>query len=194
MSTQIQPSNVQTSQYLLKLMTNSILSTMQLFGFDIKSNEKEHKIQFNVNLFTRPNQKAFDVIVHFLLCQIDPDRGEKAFSQIWPILLKEQQKEFKDVIFNWLLELSQKSSGKQEKTSSINQLVQQYQNVLHLIRFPMITKSLLMTPGGIKICELLFALCQYALIINLAKLSKKTKIFFKFSNFFLFFSKLKIIN
>lgn len=187
MSSQNQAPYVQTSQYLLKLMTNSILSTIQVCGFDTKSNEKEHKIQFNASLFTRPNQKAFDVIVHFLLCQIDPDRGEKSFAQIWPIVLKEQQKEFKDVIFNWLLELSQKSTGKQEKLQQNNQLVQQYQNVLHLIRFPIITKSLLMTPGGIKICELLFALCQYALIINLARLSKQKCKIKKKKKFILFF-------
>ncbi|CAF0987936.1 unnamed protein product [Brachionus calyciflorus] len=176
MSLQSQAPNAQTSQYLLKLMTNSILSTIQICGFDIKSNEKEHKIQFNWSLFTRPNQKAFDVIVHFLLCQIDPEKAEKVFNQIWPVILKEQQKEFKDVVLNWLLEISQKSNSKLDKQNQPNQIIQQYQYVLHLIRFPIITKSLLMTPGGIKICELLFALCQYALIVNLARLIESNKL------------------
>jgi hypothetical protein len=171
MSLQNQALSAQTSQYLVKSMTNSILTTIQVFGFDVKANEKEHKIQFNTSLFVRPNQKAFDVIIHFLFCQIDPDRGEKAFNQIWPIVLKEQQKEFKEVILNWLTEIAQKSSAKQDKSQTSNQLVQQYQNVLQLIRFPLITKSLLTTPGGVKIVELFFALCQYALVINLARLS-----------------------
>lgn len=171
MSIQTQASSVQTPQYQLKLMTNSVLTTIQLFGFNIKSNEREYKIQFNSNMFFRPNQKAFEVIVHFLLCQIDPDKAEKFFSQCWPIVLKEQNKEFKDVVFNWLLEITQKTSNKQEKSSQNFQLIQQYQSLLNFIRFPIITKSLLMTPGGLKICELFFALSQYALIVSLARLS-----------------------
>lgn len=173
-----QPSNVQTTQYQLKLMTNSVLTTIQLFGLNLKSNEKDYKIQFNSTMFNRPNQKAFEVIVHFLLCQIDPEKAEKVFSQCWPIILKEQNKEFKDGVFNWLLEIAQKSPNnyKQEKNNQTSQLIQQYQNLLNFIRFPIITKSLLMTPGGLKVCELLFALSQYALIINLARLSNILKI------------------
>lgn len=167
-----QSSSVQTSQYQLKLMTNSVLTTIQLFGFNIKSNEKDYKTQFNSNMFFRPNQKAFEIIVHFLLCQIDPDKAEKVFSQCWPIVLKEQNKEFKDVVFNWLLEITQKTSNKHEKNYPSYQLIQQYQSLLNFIRFPIITKSLLMTPGGLKICELFFALSQYALIVSLARLSK----------------------
>ncbi|RMZ98139.1 HAUS augmin-like complex subunit 6, partial [Brachionus plicatilis] len=169
-------SSVQASQYQLKLMTNSVLTTIQLFGFNIKSNEKEFKLQFNSNMFSRPNQKAFEVIVHFLLRQIDPDKAEKVFSQCWPIVLKEQNKEFKDVVFNWLLEITQKTTSKHEKQFPSHQLILQYQHLLSFIRFPIITKSLLMTPGGLKVCELFFALSQYTLIINLARLIENNKL------------------
>lgn len=150
----------QTSQYLIKLMTNGVLSTIQLCGFDLQANEKQHKIQFNLNLFSKPNLKAFEVIVHFLLCQLDPERAEKVFAQCWPVLMKEQQKDFRDAIFNWLVELTTKNTNniKQlpQQQTQVSQLQQQYQSLLQFIRFPIVSKSLLLTPGNLKICELLF--------------------------------------
>ncbi len=179
------------TQNLIKLMTNSVLSTVQLFGFDLQSTEKLSKCAFNSSAFSKPNQKAFELIVHCLLCQLDSEKAQRVFSQCWPPILKEQQKEFKDAIYYWLLEISnaskQQSSSKNLPTSNTNSssgvLPLQYQSFIQNIKFPIVTKSLLLTPGGLKICELLFALSQYVLIVRLIKLSKKKKTLDLNSNF-----------
>lgn len=162
------PSKPPNPQYLIKLMTNGVLSTIQVHGFDIPLHEKQYKSTFNSSLFIRPNPKAFEVIIHFLLTKLDPERAEKAFSTCWPVVSIEQQKFFKDVIVPWLLELSQKANRQQSQPT---QQPNQSQSLLQSIRFPIVSKSLLSNPGGFKICELLFSLSQYVLVVRLTKLS-----------------------
>ena len=154
---------INSNQNLIKMMTSDIICTLQLLGFDMQANEKKNKLVFNSIMFTKPNPKAFEVIIHFFFVQLDPERAQKMFSQCWPAILKEQQKEFKDLTYVWLFEL----------TSLKNQSIksQQQNSLLQHIKFPTITKSLLTTPGGYKICELLFALCQYILLSRLIKIS-----------------------
>ena len=59
------------------------------------------------------------------------------------------------------------SSNKQQKENVANK----FHYMLNHIKFPNITKSLLMSPGGLKICELLFALSQYVTLLRLLKMS-----------------------
>ncbi len=162
------------SQALIKLMTNNVLSAVQLLGFDLELAEKSSKLTLNGATFSKPNPKAFEILVHFLLGQIDSERSQKAFSQCWPPILKEQQKEFRDTMFTWLTEIT---SPKQQKE---NAAIAKFSSMLGHIKFPNITKSLLMTPGGLKICELLFALAQYVMLLRLLRLSKAY--FFCFAN------------
>jgi hypothetical protein len=170
----------QISQYLIKSMTNSVLSVIQILGFDIQSNEKEHRIQLNTNTFMKPNSKAFEVILHFLLCQLDPERAQRTFMQCWPQLVKEQQREFKDVTYAWLVEITSALKPQQQQQSNSNaiksgsnstqQFITQYQQLLQFVKFPIINKSLFLT-HGIKICELMYALAQFVLLIRVIKLS-----------------------
>lgn len=74
------------------LLTNSLLSGLQLLGFDIKTNAEVTKTKFDCNLFSKPNSKVFDVIIHFLLCKLDPEKASKLFAKCWPVVLAEQQK------------------------------------------------------------------------------------------------------
>lgn len=74
------------------LLTNSLLSGLQILGFDIKSNAEITKTKFDSNLFAKPNSKVFEVIIHFLLCKLDPEKASKLFSKCWPVVLPEQQK------------------------------------------------------------------------------------------------------
>lgn len=154
------------TQAVVKTMTNNVFSAIQLFGFDINHNEKQYKINLNSQTFSKPNPKAFEVIVHFLLTQLDGERAQKVFCQCWPPILIEQTKEFKDIMYNWLVELT---SSKQQKE------INKFHNMLCLIKFPNMTKSLLMSPGGLKICELLFALSQYVILLRLLKLVENEK-------------------
>ena len=39
------------------LLTNSLLSGLQLLGFDIKTNAEVTKTKFDCNLFSKPNSK-----------------------------------------------------------------------------------------------------------------------------------------
>ncbi len=154
------------SQVLIKQMTGNVLSAVQILGFDLDQAEKSSKLTLNGTTFSKPNSKAFEMLVHFLLTQIDAERSQKAFSQCWPPILKEQQKEFRDTMFTWLTEIT--SSKHQKENASLAK----YFTMLGHIKFPNITKSLLMTPGGLKTCELLFSLTQYVMLLRLLKLSK----------------------
>jgi hypothetical protein len=183
-----QASPQQINQYLIKSMTNSVLSIIQILGFDIQSNEKEHRIQLNTNTFTIPNSKAFEVILHFLLCQLDPERAQKTFMQCWPQLVKEQQREFKDVTYAWLVEITSALKPQQQQantntmksaSNSTMQFIIQYQQLLQFFKFPIINKSLFLT-HGIKICELLYALAQFVLLIRVIKPSIVKYILFIF--------------
>lgn len=156
-------------QSLIKVMTSNVLSAIQLFGFDVDYHEKQFKLALNSMTFCKPNPKAFEVIVHFLLTQLDPERAQKSFGQCWPPILKEQMKEFKDTMYHWLVEIT---SSKQQKDNTNAK----YQTLLNNIKFPNITKSLLMTPGGLKICELLLSLAQHVLFLRLLRLIESGKL------------------
>ena len=39
-------------------MTNSVLAKISFLGFDIQSNEKQHKIILNATTFAKPNTKG----------------------------------------------------------------------------------------------------------------------------------------
>ena len=160
---------------MMKLMTNNAMSIMQMLGFDVALNENKFKTSFNSTMFTKPNVTAVEILVHFLLSTLDPDRAQKTFSQCWPHVLKEQQKEFKEAILAWLLELSPSSSSTTTKLQQqVNKTVVNpaHQALLQHIKIPTVTKSLLLTPTGLKVCELLFDLSQYVLLARLLKLSR----------------------
>lgn len=164
----------------LKLMTSNILSVVQLLGMDLSVMERNHKLTTPLNAlaFVKPNAKAFELVIHFLLTQLDEERAQRTFTALcWPTLLKEQQKEFKEIVFNWLSELASSSGTKKSSTSQYpptpTQLLQQkYQLALATVKFPLVTKSLLQTPGGLKCCELLFALSHYVLLVRVLRESK----------------------
>lgn len=156
---------------LIKQHTNNVLSCMQLLGFDKEANEKQFKIVLNSSVFAKPNAKAFEVVVNFLLSQLDTERWQKNFSQYWPPLNKDQQKEFKDMTFTWLNELSSASSSLKQTSSTQTNIKSQHQYLLQLIKFPIMTKSLLLSPGGLKLCELLYALSLYVIIARVIKSS-----------------------
>ena len=144
-------------------LTSSLFSGMQLLGFDMHIAELKAKIALNVNTFAKPNTKAFELVIHFLLSKLDADRANTVFCQCWPAVLPEQQKEFKEAVFVWLTELSSANKASQQQKSK-------HFNLLQHIKVPPITKSLLVSPTGLKVCELLFALVQYVVLSRLLRL------------------------
>ena len=153
------------------VLTNNLLTGLQLLGFDVSSNEGKAKTSFNFNLFSKPNSKVFEVIVHFLLSQLDAEKAAKVFDTCWPVVLPEQQKEFKEAVLTWLNDLAKTPPNKQSQQSTAK-----HQNILHSIKIPPTTKSLITSPSGIKLVELLFALLQYVLLSKLLKISEAEKL------------------
>lgn len=170
--------SLQQTQISIRVITNSVINTLHFLGFDFPGAERQHKLTFNLATFTKPNPKAFELVTHFLLSQLDPERAQRAFAQCWPAILKEQQKEFKDIIFNWLVELSTKSATASSAkvttatTSNWTSTTAYHQSLLQQIKFPIINKSLFLSPGGLKVCELLMDLTMYVLLFRLIKLGK----------------------
>jgi hypothetical protein len=152
------------TQNVIKSMTNSILASAQALGFDTQAAEKQFKLELNANSFLKPNPRAFEILIHFMLSQLDAERAERIFAQCWPPLTKDQQKEFKEVIYSWLTEIS--------AANKLQQFSKHQQSLLANIRVPSVAKSLLVSPGGLKTCELLFSLIQYVTLVKVLRLSK----------------------
>jgi hypothetical protein len=161
--------NVQnSSQQLIKFMTNSIIVFAQALGFDLQAAEKQFKVVFTSTTLVKPNPRAFEVLVYFMLSQLDAERAQRTFAQCWPPVTKDQQKEFKEAIYLWLMEISNINST----TNKQQQFSKQQQSLLANVRVPNIAKSLLVSPGGFKTCELLFSLIMYVTLVKLLRLSK----------------------
>ena len=56
-----------------------ILSILNLLGFDTQTIRKKYCLTtpIDATLFTRPNPKTFEVIIHFLLDRAYPDESKK---------------------------------------------------------------------------------------------------------------------
>lgn len=185
----------QTQQQLVKSYTASLLRHLQALGFDAQAVGEKHNIVFNHVMFIKPNSKGFELIVQFLLTQLDPERA----SRIFVPLCKEAMKEFKDAIFNWLNELATTSSGGsvgsqmssgvsgksvggggggggggagQSQTAMPLWSNPTHMRLFHLIRFPTVTRSLLTVPCGLKACEVLYALLTHVALAKAIRLSK----------------------
>lgn len=194
-------------QYMIKTYTQALLRDMAALGFEQQAVGDKYNVTFGAQMFVKPNSKAFEVIVHFLLSQLDPERATRLFAQCWPPLCKETIKEFKDAIFSWLSELAPSVSAsaasgsvKTTSTASVNtasgnkQLTSNslmanpyHARLLQLIRFPPVTKSLLAVPCGLKACELLYALVTYVILSKSIRLSEYFLLFsYKNNNHFVF--------
>ena len=45
------------------------------------------------------------VILHFLLTQLDPERAKTEFSMCWPCWDAKKEHQYRKCVFNWLTEL-----------------------------------------------------------------------------------------
>lgn len=169
----------QTQQQLVKNYTNSLLHHLYTLGFE------KNPTTFNELMFIRPNSKGFELIVQFLLTQLDPDRASRVFVP----LCKEGMREFKDNICNWLNELangtssgtagkSSSGSGQSGAGKSSTQQVNSspstnpaHTRLFQYIRFPTVSKSLLTVPCGIKACEILYALLTHVVLTKTLRIS-----------------------
>lgn len=59
----------------------------------------------SIDSFDRPNAKALEGILHFLLDRWDPIEASKRFSGSWPILDRSDSRQFRTACLGWLEEL-----------------------------------------------------------------------------------------
>jgi len=84
---------------------HTFFSTLLILGFNVTASETQHKIGFKPDMFRVPCKKGAEVILHFLLTQLDPDRAKTEFSMCWPAWDAKKEHQYRKCVFNWLTEL-----------------------------------------------------------------------------------------
>ncbi|XP_063679738.1 HAUS augmin-like complex subunit 6 [Bolinopsis microptera] len=85
---------------------HAFFSTLQLLQFNVFSADKQYKIQFKPDMFRVPNKKGLEVVLHFLLTKLDPERSKEEFVGCWPAYDVKRSHLFRKNVFNWLTELN----------------------------------------------------------------------------------------
>lgn len=80
---------------------------MRLLKFDNKTMSEKHKMKFDKDLFKVPNQRAFQLVVHFLFTKLDGPRSQEIFRDVWPIIERKQEAEFRKKVRSWLVEVQE---------------------------------------------------------------------------------------
>ncbi|XP_032780362.2 uncharacterized protein LOC116918728 [Daphnia magna] len=124
---------------------NTLFVYLRLLKFDNKSMSEKHKIKFDKDLFRVPNQKAFQLVVHFLFYKLDGSRSKEVFRDVWPITDKKQEAEFRKKVRLWLAEV-------QENNKDAFQFDGRH-----------INPSMFLSPGGEKFAQLMCALASHIL-------------------------------
>lgn len=84
---------------------HTFFSTLLILGFNVTAAETQHKISFKPDMFRVPCKKGAEVILHFLLTQLDPERAKTEFSMCWPCWDAKKEHQYRKCVFNWLTEL-----------------------------------------------------------------------------------------
>ncbi|XP_057372646.1 uncharacterized protein LOC130693508 [Daphnia carinata] len=124
---------------------NTLFVYLRLLKFDNKSMSEKHKIKFDKDLFRVPNQKAFQLVIHFLFNKLDGSRSKEVFRDVWPITDKKQEAEFRKQVRLWLAEV-------QENNKEAFQFDGRH-----------INPSMFLSPGGEKFAQLMCALASHIL-------------------------------
>lgn len=86
-----------------------LFNYLRLLRFDTKTMSTKHHIKFDKDLFKVPNQKAFQLVVHFLFTKLDGPRSAEVFRDVWPIVDKKQEAEFRKKVKVWFTEIHEVS-------------------------------------------------------------------------------------
>lgn len=71
-------------------------------------------------MFRNPNQKGMQILMHFLLNLLDPQKAEKVFKSCWPCYDANQSRLFRSSCYQWLSNLEK--SGELNCTVTESQL------------------------------------------------------------------------
>ncbi|KAJ8030083.1 HAUS augmin-like complex subunit 6 [Holothuria leucospilota] len=124
-------------------MREIVFSSLLLLGFDTREMEDKYNIPFTKDMFSLPNKKGFEVVMHFLFERLNAAMTQERFRHCWPILDKKQEQNFRKTISAWLTEIS-----KEDEDANL----------------PRIVPSLFMSPGGDKFYTLLFYFTNFVML------------------------------
>jgi len=110
--------NNQTSSALLT-WGHVLIDNLVLLNWD-KRRQKYPFFDENItpNCFLKPNLKAFQCLIHFLLHLFDENQTSEKFQGLWPIKPgdKKTESQFRSTVFKWLVAI-QKGEGTSQVTS-----------------------------------------------------------------------------
>ncbi|GFS38184.1 HAUS6_N domain-containing protein [Nephila pilipes] len=125
-----------------ELFFNNLL----ILGFDKSAIEKEHRISCDKDMFSLPNQKMFEIVSHFLFGKLN-ELTEQEYIVPWPLLDKDQHRQFQKTCAKYLPSIAQESR----------------------IKFPRIVPSLLSTFSGERFYELYLAFSTHVVDYTIRK-------------------------
>ncbi|KAF8793760.1 hypothetical protein HNY73_001802 [Argiope bruennichi] len=85
-----------------ELFFNNLL----ILEFDKSAVENEYRVKCDKDMFSLPNQKMFEVVTHFLFEKLN-EVSEKEYNLPWPLMDKEQRRQFQKTSVNYLSSIAQ---------------------------------------------------------------------------------------
>lgn len=80
-------------------------------SFEPKVAENKHRIEFNKDMFQKPNHKGFEVVMHFLFHKLDAPQAKVKFRDCYPVQDKKQDQLFRKACRDWLQIISQQNAA-----------------------------------------------------------------------------------
>ncbi|GFR02691.1 HAUS6_N domain-containing protein [Trichonephila clavata] len=121
-------------------------NNLLILGFDKNAVEKEHRITCDKDMFCLPNQKMFEIVTYFLFGKLN-EVTKQEYIVPWPLLDRDQHRQFQKTCVNHLTSIAQESN----------------------IKFPRIVPSVLSTFSGERFYELYLAFSTHVVEKSIRK-------------------------
>ena len=84
-----------------------LFNFLRLLKFDSNLMSAKHRMKFDKDVFKLPNPKAFHHICYFLFSKLDTPKANEVFRDVWPILDKKQEAQFRKRVQQWLIQIQE---------------------------------------------------------------------------------------
>lgn len=84
-----------------------LFNFLRLLRFDSVSMSSKYRMKFDKDLFKLPNPKAFQLICHFLFHKLDRQKAAEVFRDVWPIVDKKQEAQFRKKVQQWFNQIQE---------------------------------------------------------------------------------------
>ena len=78
-----------------------LFNYLRLLGFDSTGMSQKHRMKFDKDMFKFPNPKAFQHVTYFLFRKLDPNKATETFRDVWPIVDKKQEAQYRKRVQQW---------------------------------------------------------------------------------------------